>query len=177
CWARIAGRTAFVIKNGAVRLTSNALRHSSAVRSGEACRQRQCRVVDEDVDSSEAFERAARDLVGDAVCRDVARHGEGALADFLRQRLGALAVADVHRDRGAALVQARCDSPSEAAPRTGDDGDAPRKISVFHPENCFTVPELRAPFTNAAIKAPRMMMRDLTEHKITDRKRGATLHA
>jgi len=39
------------------------------------------------------------------------------------------------------------------------------------------VPELRAPFTNAAIKAPRMMMRDLTEHKITDRKRGATLHA
>jgi len=30
-------------------------------------------------------------------------------------------------------------------------------------------------FTNAAIKAPRIMMRDLTGHKITDRKRGATL--
>jgi hypothetical protein len=60
----------------------------------------------------------------------------GALADFLRQRLGTLAIADVHRDRGAALVQARCRSPSEAAPRTGDDGDAPRKISVFHQENC-----------------------------------------
>jgi hypothetical protein len=52
-------------------------------------------------------------------------------------------------------VQARCGSPSEAAPRTGDDGDAPRKISVFHPENYLTVPELRAP----AIKAPRIMMR------------------
>src|SRR5438093_9054528 len=101
---------------------------------GEACRQRKRGVVDEDVDSSEAFERAARDLIGDAVRRDVARHGEGALADFLRQRLGALAVADVHRDRGAALVQARYDSPSETAPRTGDDGDAPHKISVFHPE-------------------------------------------
>ena len=71
-------------------------------------------------------------------------YGEGALADFLRQRLGPLAVADVHRDRGAALVQARCGSPSEAAPRTGDDGDATRKISVFHPENYLTVPELRA---------------------------------
>jgi len=32
-------------------------------------------------------------------------------------------------------------------------------------------------FTNAAIKAPRIMMRDLTGHKIIDRKRGATLHA
>jgi hypothetical protein len=41
-------------------------------------------------------------------------------------------------------VQARCSSPSEAAPRTGDDGDAPRKISVFHPENYLTVSELRA---------------------------------
>ena len=66
---------------------------------GEACRQRKRGVVDEDVDPSEAFERAARDLVGNAVRRDVARHGERALADFLRQRLGALAVADVHRDQ------------------------------------------------------------------------------
>jgi hypothetical protein len=33
-------------------------------------------------------------------------------------------------------VQARRGSPSEAAPRTGHDGDAPRKISVFHQENC-----------------------------------------
>jgi hypothetical protein len=33
-------------------------------------------------------------------------------------------------------VQARCGSSSEAAPRTGDDGNAPRKISVFHAENC-----------------------------------------
>src|SRR5262249_29992065 len=65
------------------------------------------------------------------------RHGEGALADFFGQRLGAFAVADVRRDRGAALVQARCGSPSEAAPRTGHDGHAPSKISVFHPENCL----------------------------------------
>ena len=120
---------------------------------GEACRQRKRGIVDEDVDPSEAFERAARDLVGDAVRRDVARNGEGALANFLRQCLGALTVADVHRDRGAALVQARCGSPSQAAPRAGDDGDAPRKISVFHPENYLTVPELRAPATSA----PRIM--------------------
>jgi hypothetical protein len=112
---------------------------------GEACRHRERGVVDQDVDPSEAFERAARDLVGDAVRRDVSRHGEGALADFLRQRLGALMVADVHCDRGSALVQARCGSPSEAAPRTGDDGDASRKISVFHPENYLTVPGLCAP--------------------------------
>jgi hypothetical protein len=111
---------------------------------GEACRQRKRGVIDEDVDPPEAFERAARDLVGNAVRRDVSRHGEGALADFLRQHLGSLAVADVHRDRGAALVQARCGSPSEAAPRTGDDGDAPRKISVLYPENYLTLPELRA---------------------------------
>src|SRR5437868_648687 len=97
-----------------------------------------------DVDPPEAFERAARDLVGDAVCRDVARHSEGALADFLRQCLGAFAVADVHGDRGAALMQTRCGSPSEAAPRTGDNGDAPSKMSLFHPENYFNVPELRA---------------------------------
>src|SRR4029077_20033900 len=97
-----------------------------------------------DIDESEAFERAGRDLVGDAVRRDVARHGEGALADFLRHRLSARAVADVHPDRGSALVQTRCGSPSEAAPRTGNNGDAPGKISVFHRENCFTVPELRA---------------------------------
>ena len=70
--------------------------------------------------------------------------GEGAVADFLCQPLCPLAVADVHRDRGAALVQARCGSPSEAAPRTGYDGDASRKISVFHQENCFTLPEIRA---------------------------------
>ena len=36
----------------------------------------------------------------------------------------------------AALVQTRCGSPSEAAPRTSDDGDAPCKISVSHAENC-----------------------------------------
>ena len=42
-----------------------------------------------------------------AVSGDIARHGESALADFLRQRLSALAVADVHSDRGAALMQAR----------------------------------------------------------------------
>jgi hypothetical protein len=41
-------------------------------------------------------------------------------------------------------VQARRGGSSEAAPRTGNYGDAPCKISVFHPENCFTVPELRA---------------------------------
>src|SRR4029450_9166116 len=69
--------------------------------------------------------------------RDVARHGESALADFPRQRLSALAVAHVHRDRGAALVQARCGSLSEAAPRTSDDGDAPCKISVFHRSSPF----------------------------------------
>ena len=103
---------------------------------GEACRQRKCGVVDEDVDPSEAFERAARDLIGDAVRRDISGHGEGALADFLRQRLGALAVPDVYGDRGTALVQARCSSSPEAAPRTGDEGNAPRKISVFHAENC-----------------------------------------
>ena len=40
---------------------------------------------------------------------------------------GALTVADVDRDRGAALMQARCGSPSQASPRAGDDGDAPRK--------------------------------------------------
>jgi hypothetical protein len=102
---------------------------------GEACRLRKRGVVNQDVDPSEPFERAARDLVGDAVRRDVARHGEGALADFLRQRLGALAVANVDRDRGAALMQTRCGSASEAAPRTGDNGDAPRKIRIFHPKN------------------------------------------
>jgi len=32
-------------------------------------------------------------------------------------------------------------------------------------------------FTNVAIKAPRIMMRNLTGYKITDRKRGATLLA
>jgi len=74
----------------------------------------------------------ARDLVRDAGRRDVSRHSEGALADFLRQRLGALPVADVHRDQGAALVQARRGSPSEAAPGAGDYSDASRKISVFH---------------------------------------------
>src|SRR6478736_5590889 len=99
---------------------------------GEACRQRKRGVVDEDVDPSEACERAARDLLGDAVRRDVARHSKGPLADFLRQRLGALPVADVHRDQGAALVQARGRSPSEATPGTGDYSDASRKISVFH---------------------------------------------
>src|SRR5207237_8249116 len=108
----------------------------------ETCRQRKRGVIYQDVDPSEAFERAARDLVGGTVRRNVARHGEGALAYFLRQRLRAFAVADVHRDRGAALVQARCGSPSEAAPRTRNDGDAPRKISVFHPENF--VPEFSA---------------------------------
>src|SRR6476661_10682105 len=102
---------------------------------GEACRQRKRGVVDEDVDPSEACERAARDLLGKAVRRDVARHSEGPLADFLRQRLGALPVADVHRDQGPALVQARCGSPSEAAPGTGDYSDASRKISVFHLES------------------------------------------
>jgi hypothetical protein len=53
---------------------------------GEACRQRKRGVVDEDVDSSEAFERAERDLVGDAVRRDVARHREGALRQPVRGR-------------------------------------------------------------------------------------------
>ena len=105
---------------------------------GEACRQRKRGIVDEDVDPPEAFERASCDLVRDAVYRDVTGHGEGALASLLRHRLGALAVADVHRDRGAALVQARCGSPSQPAPRTGDNGNAPSKISVFHQYNYFT---------------------------------------
>jgi hypothetical protein len=39
-------------------------------------------------------------------------------------------------------VQARCGSPSKAAPRTGDDGNAPAK-SAFSIGECFTVPELR----------------------------------
>src|SRR5262249_25028597 len=104
-------------------------------------RQRERSVIYQNVDPSEAFEGASRDLVRDAVRRDVARHGEGTLADFFRQRLGALAVADIHRDRGAALVQARCGSSSKAAPRTCDDRDAPRKIGVFHQKNCFTLPE------------------------------------
>src|SRR5438874_4996360 len=93
CWARIAGRTAFVIKNGAVRLTSIALRHSSAVRSGKRVDHRKRRVIYQDVDPSEASERSTRDLVEDAVCHDASRHGQGALADFLRRRRGALAVA------------------------------------------------------------------------------------
>src|SRR5262249_2977276 len=127
---------------------------------GEACRQRKRSVVDEDIDSSEAFERAPRDLVGNVVLRDVARHGEGALADFLRQRLGALAGADVNGDRRAALVQARCSSPSEAAPRTCHDGDAPSEISVFHQKSCFTLPKPGRTLTNTAIKAPSIMMQD-----------------
>src|SRR4029434_4990837 len=94
---------------------------------------------------TKAFERAPRDPAGSPVRRDVARHGEGTLAHFLRQRLGAFAGAGVHHDPGGPLVEARCGSSSEAAPRTGNYGDAPCKISVFHPENCFTVPEVRAP--------------------------------
>src|SRR4029077_17529707 len=95
---------------------------------GESGRQRKRGVVDEDVDPSEAFERAARGLVGNALRRNVARHGESARANFIPQRLSALAVADVHRNGGAALVQACCGSPSKTAPRTGDDGDTPCKI-------------------------------------------------
>jgi hypothetical protein len=53
-------------------------------------------------------------------------------------------------------VQARCGSSSQAPPRAGDDSDASRKISVFHPDNYFTVPELSAPAT----EAPRIMMRN-----------------
>ena len=36
-----------------------------------------------------------------------------------------------------ALVQALCRSPAQAPPRTCDNGDAPRKISLFHQENLF----------------------------------------
>jgi hypothetical protein len=36
-------------------------------------------------------------------------------------------------------MQPFCGSPSEAAPRTGDDSDASRKISLFHQENCSFV--------------------------------------
>jgi hypothetical protein len=104
---------------------------------GQTRRQRKRGVIYQDVDPSEVFERVACDLIGNAVRRDVAGHGESALADFLRQRLGALAVPDVHRNRGTALVQTRRGSPPEAAPRTGNNGDASRKISFSHAENCL----------------------------------------
>ena len=58
------------------------------------------------------LDRTPRDFVGHAVSRDVTRDGEGALADFLRQRLGAFAVADVYCDGGAAFVEACCGGPS-----------------------------------------------------------------
>jgi hypothetical protein len=77
---------------------------------------------------------------------------ESAGANFIRQRLGAVAVADVHRNGGAALVQACYDSPAQTAPRTRNDGDTPCKISVFHPKN-FSPCLNSAHVPNAAIKA------------------------
>ena len=47
-------------------------------------------------------------------------------------------------DNSGRTVRAGVSARSDSAPSTGDHGDAPCKISVFHPENCFTVPELRA---------------------------------
>ena len=113
-------------------------RHSSAVRSGKrvdtgsAALLTGCR-------PGRTVRASASDLVRDAIRRDVSRHREGALADS-STRLGARTVADIHRDRRAALIEARCGGASQAAPRAGDDGDAPRKITVFHPENYLTVP-------------------------------------
>jgi len=96
---------------------------------------------------------ANEELVGEALAPfrcDVPRHRQGALAYFLRQRLGAFAFAHVHRNRGAALVQTRCGRPSQAAPRTGNDGNASRKIGVFHQENVSQYASSRA-FTSVAI--------------------------
>src|SRR5262245_32740367 len=95
-------------------------------------RQRKCRVVHENVDPSKTFDRALHNVVGDAFHCEITRHRECALTDFLRQRLSAFKIADIHGDRSSALVQTRRGRPSKAAPGTGDYRDAPGKISVFH---------------------------------------------
>src|SRR5258706_423810 len=104
CCAFIAGSAAFVSRNGAVRFTSSVARHGG--------------VVHENVDATEALEGAPHDILGNALRADVAGNGERALPERVSDRHGALAVADIHGDGRAALVESlggRAPKPARGA--------------------------------------------------------------
>src|ERR1041384_8395161 len=82
-------------------------------------------VVHQDVDPSETFGRTLRNLIGYTFGGHITRNRERTIADFLRQLLSALTIANIHRYRCPTLVQTGCNSSSKPAPRTCDYRDAP----------------------------------------------------
>src|SRR5262249_55672514 len=68
------------------------------------------------------------DLLGDARGRDVARHGESALAEQSGHLLGSLTIAHIDGDRSPALVEALGGRPPEPAHGSGDDRDSPLEV-------------------------------------------------
>ena len=86
------------------------------------------RVVDDDVDAPELFDRAAYDRVRHAVRGEVARDGQRAAAECRRDRTGAGGVADVDGDGRTALVEADGGGAAQAARGAGDDRDASGEV-------------------------------------------------
>ena len=120
-------------RNGAVRLTSSACRHSYTVNCSAQRGQWQCGIVDQDVDPPEAIEGATSNLLQHTADRQIALDCERTFTDFVRDRLGPLAITHVHCNRRAALVKSRSHRTPQAPRGAGDDRHATPEVILVHP--------------------------------------------